>query len=118
MEVNKSIFRENDIRGIYPEQLNEFTISKIAKAIAVKCKKENIKIILEGDTILFNQYGVILVNPVLHKHVKQESAQMFIDWLISKEGQYLISSFVPNKVQLFFPKLHSQLVNKFLQGIR
>ena len=48
MEVNKSIFRENDIRGIYPEQLNEFTISKIAKAIAVKCKKENIESISVG----------------------------------------------------------------------
>ena len=48
MEVNKSIFRENDIRGIYPEQLNEFTIGEIGKAIAIKCKKENIGSISVG----------------------------------------------------------------------
>ena len=82
--------------------LQGYTLSDRATWETFK-NKENINIILEGDSILFNQYGVILVNPILHKHVKQESAQMFIDWLISKEGQYLISSFVPNKVQLFFP---------------
>jgi len=48
MEVNKSIFRENDIRGTYPEQLNEFTIGEIGKAIAIKCKKENIDSISVG----------------------------------------------------------------------
>ena len=48
MEVNKSIFRENDIRGIYPEQLNEYTIGEIGKAIAVKCRKENINAISVG----------------------------------------------------------------------
>ena len=48
MEVNKSIFRENDIRGIYPEQLNEYTIGEIGKAIAVKCRKENIDAISVG----------------------------------------------------------------------
>ena len=48
MEVNKSIFRENDIRGTYPEQLNEFTIGEIGKAIAIKCKKENIGSISVG----------------------------------------------------------------------
>ena len=48
MEVTKSIFRENDIRGIYPEQLNEYTIGEIGKAIAVKCRKENINAISVG----------------------------------------------------------------------
>ena len=48
MEVTKSIFRENDIRGIYPEQLNEYTICEIGKAIAVKCRKENIDAISVG----------------------------------------------------------------------
>jgi phosphomannomutase/phosphoglucomutase len=48
MEVTKSIFRENDIRGIYPEQLNEYTIGEIGKAIAVKCRKENIDAISVG----------------------------------------------------------------------
>ena len=82
--------------------LQGYTLSDRATWETFK-NKENIKIILEGDTILFNQYGVILVNPSLHQHVKKESAQMFIDWLISKDGQYLISSFIPKNEQLFFP---------------
>jgi two-component system phosphate regulon sensor histidine kinase PhoR len=48
MEVTKSIFRENDIRGTYPEQLNEYTIGEIGKAIAAKCRKENIDAISVG----------------------------------------------------------------------
>lgn len=86
--------------------LQGYTLSDRATWETFK-NKENFLIILEGDSILFNQYGVILVNPLLHKHVKKDSAQMFIDWLISKEGQYLISSFVPNSEQLFFPNYTS-----------
>lgn len=50
-------------------------------------------IVLEGDQILFNQYGVMAVNPQRHKHVKYKDAMEFINWLISMEGQHTIASF-------------------------
>jgi tungstate transport system substrate-binding protein len=59
-------------------------------------------IVVEGDKRLFNQYGVILVNPEKHKHVKTEAGQAFIDWLISPEGQKAISDYRINGQQLFF----------------
>jgi len=61
-------------------------------------------IVLEGDPLLFNQYGVMAVNPEKHKHVKIKEAMEFIDWLISKEGQQAIASFRDKKGnQLFIP---------------
>jgi tungstate transport system substrate-binding protein len=58
---------------------------------------------VEGDKRLFNQYGVILVNPTKHTHVKKDFAQSFIDWLVSPEGQKAISDYKINGEQLFFP---------------
>jgi tungstate transport system substrate-binding protein len=58
---------------------------------------------VEGDKRLFNQYGVMLVNPVKHAHVKKDLAQSFIDWLVSAEGQKAISDYKINGEQLFFP---------------
>jgi tungstate transport system substrate-binding protein len=58
---------------------------------------------VEGDKRLFNQYGVILVNPTKHAHVKKDFAQSFIDWLVSPEGQKAISDYKINGEQLFFP---------------
>jgi tungstate transport system substrate-binding protein len=60
-------------------------------------------IVVEGDKRLFNQYGVILVNPAKHPHVKKEMGQVFIDWLISPEGQKSIADYKINGQQLFFP---------------
>lgn len=61
-------------------------------------------IVLEGDPILFNQYGVMAVNPGRHKHVKYREAMEFITWLISKEGQQVIASYKDkNGNQLFTP---------------
>lgn len=65
--------------------------------------KRNHKIMVEGDTRLFNQYGVILVNPKKHSHVKAQAGQRFIDWLISKEGQSAIAAYRRGGQQLFFP---------------
>jgi tungstate transport system substrate-binding protein len=62
----------------------------------------DLDIIVEGDNKLFNQYGVILVNPEKHKHVKKELGQAFIDWLISAEGQKAINDYKINGQQLFF----------------
>ena len=60
-------------------------------------------ILVEGDQRLFNQYGVMLVNPEKHPGVKRAMAQAFIDWLISGEGQAAIAAYRPNGEQLFFP---------------
>jgi tungstate transport system substrate-binding protein len=62
----------------------------------------DLAIVVEGDNKLFNQYGVILVNPEKHKHVKKELGQAFIDWLISAEGQKAINDYKINGQQLFF----------------
>lgn len=60
-------------------------------------------IVVEGDTRLFNQYGVILVNPAKHPHVKQADGQKFIDWVVSAEGQKSIADYKIGGEQLFFP---------------
>lgn len=62
----------------------------------------------EGDKALFNQYGVILVNPDKHKTVKAKEGQAFIDWLTGKEGQQAIADFNVNGEQLFFPNAAPQ----------
>ena len=61
------------------------------------------KIFVEGDANLFNQYGVILVNPEKCPNVKQEAGQKFIDWLVSAEGQKAIGDYKLDGKQLFFP---------------
>jgi tungstate transport system substrate-binding protein len=60
-------------------------------------------VLVEGDRRLFNQYGVILVNPDKHANVKKDLGQQFIDWLISPEGQAAIAGFKVNGEQLFYP---------------
>jgi tungstate transport system substrate-binding protein len=63
----------------------------------------DLAIVVEGDNKLFNQYGVILVNPGKHAHVKKDLGQAFIDWLVSPEGQKAIADYKINGEQLFFP---------------
>jgi tungstate transport system substrate-binding protein len=65
--------------------------------------KGDLEIVVEGDARLFNQYGIILVNPVKHAHVKRDLGQQFIDWVISAEGQSAIRSYTIGGQQLFFP---------------
>jgi tungstate transport system substrate-binding protein len=65
--------------------------------------KGDLEIVVEGDKRLFNQYGVILVNPEKHPHVKAADGQAFVDWLISPEGQQAIAEFKIDGQQLFFP---------------
>jgi tungstate transport system substrate-binding protein len=65
--------------------------------------KGDLAILVEGDRRLFNQYGVILVNPQKHPHVKAAEGQAFVDWLISPEGQRAIADFRIEGQQLFFP---------------
>jgi tungstate transport system substrate-binding protein len=63
----------------------------------------NLAILVEGDSRLFNQYGVLLVNPKKHPHVKATDGQAFIDWLLSDKGQQAIAAFRIEDEQAFFP---------------
>ena len=65
--------------------------------------RQDQRILIEGDTRLFNQYGVMLVNAQRHPHVKAADGQRFIDWLVSAAGQGAIASYRINGEQLFFP---------------
>ncbi len=60
-------------------------------------------ILVEGDKSLFNQYGVMVVNPAKHPHVKQALAQEFVDWVVGPAGQATIASYKIGGEQLFFP---------------
>ena len=70
--------------------------------------KDDFKVLVEGDDKLFNQYGVILVNPARHPNVKVKEGQAFIDWLVSSEGQAAIASYKIDGQQLFFPNARPQ----------
>ena len=59
--------------------------------------------LVEGDKRLFNQYGVMLVNPEKHPQVKVEEARAFVEWVISPEGQHDIAGYKIKGEQLFFP---------------
>jgi tungstate transport system substrate-binding protein len=63
----------------------------------------DLAIVVEGDRKMFNPYGVILVNPAKHAHVKQAEGRAFMDWLVSAEGQAAIASYRVGGEQLFFP---------------
>jgi tungstate transport system substrate-binding protein len=63
----------------------------------------DLDILVEGDKRLFNQYGIMLVSPQRHAHVKQADAQAFIDWVVSPEGQKAIADYKVGGQQLFFP---------------
>jgi len=62
-----------------------------------------LKVLVEGDQRLFNQYGVMLVNPAKHPHVKAAEGQKFIDWVSGGAGQAVIASYKIGGEQLFFP---------------
>jgi tungstate transport system substrate-binding protein len=82
--------------------LNAYVLSDRGTWLAFKNRGELV-IVIEGDTRLFNQYGVMLVNPVKHPSVKKHLGQQFIEWLISTEGQNAIASYKINGQQLFYP---------------
>lgn len=82
--------------------MNAYILADRGTWLAFK-NKQNLKIIVEGDAKLANQYAVILVNPKRHPHVNVESAQKFIDWLVGANGQAAIASYKVGGEQLFFP---------------
>ena len=82
--------------------MNAYVLADRGTWISFKNKGE-LEITVEGDKRLFNQYGVILVNPEKHAHVKKEAGQAFIDWILSAEGQNAIAAYKIDGQQLFFP---------------
>lgn len=65
-------------------------------------------IVVQGDKRLFNQYGIMLVNPAKHTHVKKDLGQAFIDWVVSADGQRAIAGYKIGADQLFFPNARKE----------
>ena len=63
--------------------------------------KENLEVVFEGDSRLFNQYGIILVDSARHSHVNEKDGQIFIDWILGPEGQEMINQFRAGGHQVF-----------------
>ena len=82
--------------------MNAYALTDRGTWLSFKNRGELV-ISVEGDKRLFNQYGVILVNPAKHAHVKKEMGQAFIDWIISRDGQKAIADYRIGGEQLFFP---------------
>jgi tungstate transport system substrate-binding protein len=81
---------------------NAYVLADRGTWIAFKNRGE-LDIAVQGDKRLFNQYGVMLVNPAKHPHVKKELGQAFVDWLVSAAGQKAIADYKIEGQQLFFP---------------
>ena len=82
--------------------MNAYVLADRATWLNFK-NRGDLDIVVEGDKRLFNQYGVILVNPAKHAHVKAKDGQAFIDWVVSPEGQKTIGDYKINGEILFFP---------------
>ena len=82
--------------------MNAYLLSDRGTWLSFK-NRADLVILVAGDRRLFNQYGVILVNPAKHPHVKREQGQAFIDWLVGAEGQRSIAAYKIGGEQLFFP---------------
>ncbi|MFM1950152.1 MAG: hypothetical protein RL706_2173 [Pseudomonadota bacterium] len=65
--------------------------------------RADLKVLVEGDAKMFNQYGVMVVNPAKHAHVKQADAQKFVDWVVSANGQAAIAAYKIGGESVFFP---------------
>ena len=82
--------------------LNGYVLTDRGTWLSFKNRGE-LGIVVEGDKSLFNQYGVMVVNPAKHPHVKADLAQQFADWVVSSAGQSAIASYKIDGEQLFFP---------------
>jgi tungstate transport system substrate-binding protein len=85
--------------------MNAYVLADRATWLAFK-NRGDLAIAVEGDRRLFNQYGVMLVNPAKHPSVKKDLGQAFIDWLVSPAGQNAIAEYKIGGEQLFFPNAH------------
>jgi tungstate transport system substrate-binding protein len=82
--------------------MNAYVLADRATWISFK-NRGDMEIVVEGDRRLFNQYGVMLVNPAKHAHIKVSEGQAFVDWLVSLDGQKAIADYKIDGQQLFFP---------------
>ena len=82
--------------------MNAYILADRGTWLAFK-NRGDLAILVEGDKRLFNQYGVMLVNPDKHPNVKKDLGAQFIDWIVSPEGQKAIADYKINGEQLFFP---------------
>ncbi len=82
--------------------LSAYVLADRATWLAFK-NRADLAVLVEGDQKLFNQYGVLVVNPAKHPHVKVADAQKFADWIVSPAGQTVIAGYKINGQQLFFP---------------
>ena len=82
--------------------MNAYTLADRGTWLSFK-NRGDLVVLVEGDERLFNQYGVMLVNPAKHANVKKDMGQKFIDWLISPQGQQAIAGYKIGGQQLFFP---------------
>ena len=82
--------------------MGAYTMTDRATWIAFRNKRDH-AVQVEGDPRLFNQYGIVLVNPAKHPHVNAKAGQRFLDWVLSDDGQKAIASYRRDGQQLFFP---------------
>jgi tungstate transport system substrate-binding protein len=86
--------------------INAYVLADRGTWLAFK-NRGDLAILVEGDQRLFNQYGVIVVNPAKHPHVKKDMAQAFADWVVSPAGQATIADYKIGGEQLFFPNANA-----------
>jgi tungstate transport system substrate-binding protein len=82
--------------------MNAYVLADRGTWLSFKNRGE-LAVLVEGDKRLFNQYGVMIVNPAKHPHVRKDMAQAFADWVVSPAGQAAIASYKIGGEQLFFP---------------
>lgn len=79
-----------------------YTLADRGTCIAMR-DSIDLKVVFDGDPIMFNPYGIIAVNPALHPHVNHDGAMALVNWIVSERGQKLIESFRKGGDQLFYP---------------
>ncbi len=82
--------------------MNGYVLADRATWLSFK-NRGDLTVVVEGDQRMFNQYGIMLVNPAKHAHVKKDLGQSFIDWVTSPEGQKAIADYKIGGESLFFP---------------
>ena len=107
IEAKKGLWYRDTGSGMGPtlntaSAMNGYALADRGTWLAFK-NRGDLSILVEGDKRLFNQYGVILVNPARHPHVKKDLGQAFIDWLTGPKGQAAIARYRIGGEQLFFP---------------
>jgi len=107
LEAKKGTWYRDTGSGMGPalntaSSMNAYVLADRGTWLAFKNRGE-LAILVEGDQKLLNQYGVMLVNPARHPHVKKELGQTFVDWIVSPLGQAAIANYRIEGQQLFFP---------------